>query len=209
MLLRFATVADKEYVWVNRPWFVKGLNLVLSAWVPFFYPYFASIVKVDQWVRISCLPWEFWVEQILTNLLKPIGEVIRIDHNTLLWKKGRFARVCVNIDISKPLPGTLSIPTPLTHLKIPISYKGLHEVCALCGDHDHLLELCPRLPVTPKIEVVVEKFQAHGISDTPSSSVSNPPDDSLEKWIRISPKKRGRSLPPSLRKSSYLWYSVG
>jgi len=72
---------------------VKGLNLVLSAWVPYFDPYSASILKVDQWVRISRLPWEFWVEHTLTTLLKPIGEVIRIDHNTLLRKKGRFARV--------------------------------------------------------------------------------------------------------------------
>jgi len=117
--------------------------------VPYFDPYSTSIVKVDQWVRISCLPWEFWVEQTLTNLLKPSGEVIRIDHNTLLRKKGRFARVCVNIDISKPLPGTLSIPTPMTHLKILITNEGMHEVCALCGGNNHLLELYPRLPVTP------------------------------------------------------------
>ena len=200
VLLRFATVADKDFVWFNRPWFVKGLNLVLSQWVPYFDPYTASIVKVDQWVRISRLPWEFWVEQTLTNILRPIGEVIRIDHNTLLRKKGRFARVCVNIDISNPLPGTLSIPTPLSHLFIPITYEGLHEVCALCGANDHLLEHCSRLPITPKIEVVVEKFQAHGISDLPSSSTIPPPADSSEKWIRISPKKRGRSFPPSFGK---------
>ena len=55
--------------------------------MPYFDPYSTSIVKVDQWVRISCLPWEFWVEQTLTNLLKPSGEVIRIDHNTLFRKK--------------------------------------------------------------------------------------------------------------------------
>jgi len=30
VLLKFSTVADQEYVWVNRPWFVKGLSFVLS-----------------------------------------------------------------------------------------------------------------------------------------------------------------------------------
>ena len=54
--------------------------------------------------------------------------------------------------------------------------------------------------MTPKVEVVVEKFQAHGLSDIPSSSNSQPPADSSEKWIRISPKKRGRSFPPSAGK---------
>jgi len=202
VLLRFSTVADKDYVWFNRPWFVKGLNFVLSAWVPFFDPYSAIIDRIDQWVRISRLPWEFWVEPTLISLLKPIGEVIRIDQNTLLRKKGRFARVCVNVDVTKPLPGTLSIPTPKATLHIPITYEGLHEVCALCGGSDHLLELCPRLPAAPKIEVVVEKFEAHGLSDTPSSADPPSQAESSEKWIRISPKKRGRSFPSSAQKNS-------
>lgn len=30
ILLKFASVSDKNYVWINRPWFVKGLNLVLT-----------------------------------------------------------------------------------------------------------------------------------------------------------------------------------
>lgn len=60
VLLSFATISDKEYVWFNRPWFVKGLNLVLSAWKPFFDPYSATVAHVDQWVRIPRLPWEFW-----------------------------------------------------------------------------------------------------------------------------------------------------
>ena len=200
VLLKFATLADKEYVWYNRPWFVKGLNLVLSSWLPYFDPYSASVDRIDQWVRISRLPWEFWAESTLVHLLKPIGDVIRVDHNTLLRKKGRFARVCVNIDVSKPLPGTLSIPTPKALLRIPITYEGLHEVCALCGGGDHLLELCPRLPVAHNIEVVVEKFEAHGLADPPNSAEPNFQAESSERWIRISPKKRGRSFHPSLEK---------
>jgi len=182
VLLRFSNVADKDYVWFNMPWFVKGLNFILSALVP---SYSALIARIDQWVHISRLPWEFWVEY-LTNLLKPIGDVIRIDHNTLLRNNDRFARVCVNIDVTKPLPGTLSTPTPKTQLKIPITYGVLHEVCALCGGSDHLLELYPHLPVAPKIEAVVEKFQAYGLSDIPSSSDTNLQADSSEKWIKIS-----------------------
>lgn len=59
MLLRFASVSDKNYVCFNRLWFVKGLNLVLTPWIPYFNPYFVSIGRIDQWVRIPRLPWEF------------------------------------------------------------------------------------------------------------------------------------------------------
>lgn len=44
----FATMSNKEYVWFNRPWFIKGLNFVLSAWKPYFNPYSATISRVDQ-----------------------------------------------------------------------------------------------------------------------------------------------------------------
>uniref|UniRef100_A0A7C9CJE7 Uncharacterized protein n=1 Tax=Opuntia streptacantha TaxID=393608 RepID=A0A7C9CJE7_OPUST len=113
-------------------------------------------------VRISRLLWEFCEEHILISLLKPIRIVIHVDHNTLLRKKGRFAWVCLHIDVTKPLPGSLYIPTSSCQLNIPITYEGLHEVCALCGASDHLLDLC-----TPKMEVVIEKFQVHGLSNPP------------------------------------------
>jgi len=73
---------------------------VLKLWVPLFDPFSASIDKVDQWVRIPYLPFEFWDTQTLSDLLTPIGVVTHIDQNTLLRLKGEFIQVCVNIDIT-------------------------------------------------------------------------------------------------------------
>lgn len=120
---------DKCLVWGNRPWFVNGFNLVLFPWTPFFYPYSATISHIDQWIRIPRLPWEYWTLDTLTELLKIVGRVIRVDQNTLLRLKGKFARVCVNLDISKPLPGSLLVSAHGRFLKVPLIYEGLHEVC--------------------------------------------------------------------------------
>jgi len=105
-------VSDREYLWFNRPGFVKGLNAFLGNWVPFFEPYLITIEKIDQWVRISRLPWKFWEEHILVELLKCIEVFIRVDHNTLLKNKECFVRFCLNIDVTKDLPRTLNILTP-------------------------------------------------------------------------------------------------
>ena len=43
VLFKFSTVHDKDFVWVHRPWFVSGLNLVLREWKALFDPYIASI----------------------------------------------------------------------------------------------------------------------------------------------------------------------
>jgi len=160
--------------------------------MPFFNRYFATINGIDQWVRILRLPWEFWDQETLTQLLKHVGKVVRVDHLTLLLPKGKFTGVCLNTDITKPLPGTLKIPTPNRDL-IPLIYKGLHEVCALCGSNSHTLEQCPSVPAIPEIEVVVEKFQSHGLADNspPLIGSSSNSSESKDKCIRVARKKRG------------------
>jgi len=99
----------------------------------------------------------------LTDLLQHVGNVIKLDTNTHLRLKGKFARVCINLDITKPLPGSLSVSCMGSSLRVPIIYEGLLEVCPLRGGESHQLETCPKLPVRNKIEVFVEKFDTSGI----------------------------------------------
>lgn len=66
------------------------------------------------------------------------------------------------MDITKPFQGTWAIPTSRSFLQLPISYKGLHEVCAICSSATHALEACPNTPKNV-LEVIVEKFGATSI----------------------------------------------
>jgi len=195
VLIRFANSQDKGLVYDQRPWYVNGLNLVLIPWVPFFDPFSVPITRVDQWIRIPRLPWEFWESSYLAELLKPVGSVINIDQNTLLRLKGKFARVCVNIDVTKPLPGSVTIARAEGGLRVPLIYEGLHEVCPLCGGDSHQLNTCPNLPLSQKVEVLVEKFDATGVT------VAQPPPGhhsasahAQNNWVTVSPKKRVKAL---------------
>jgi len=184
---------------------VSGLNFVLIPWVPFFDPFTTQITRVDQWLRISHLPWEFWDATYLTDLLKGIGPVVRIDQNTLLRLKGKFARVCVNIDITKPLPGSITVSRLTGCLRVPLIYEGLHEVCPLCGGESHILQSCPKLSLSQKVEVLVEKFDATGVTTAQGGSNLNPPSASNETWVTVSQKKRVKTmLPPKPKGTSNL-----
>jgi len=194
ILLHFANTEDKEMVWQGRPWFVVSFNFVLTCWVPFFDPFSVCIGRIDQWVRVPRLPWEFWDLETLTNLLKFVGTVIKVDQNTLLRLKGKFARACVNLDITEPLPGSLMVAFASRSMTVPLIYEGLHEFCALCGSEAHQIESCTLLRTQSKREVRIEKFGVHDASAPhPSQSATTPstaPISSTEKWIRVSPKKR-------------------
>jgi len=87
-------------------------------------------------------------------------------------------------------------------MEVPISYEGLHEVCALCGSNAHDLDACPETPKGP-LEVIVEKFGATSLQNEDGSGAqSNPPPVNLpEKWVTVSPKKRSRLYPSSRKKN--------
>ncbi|KAJ8443344.1 LOW QUALITY PROTEIN: hypothetical protein Cgig2_015825 [Carnegiea gigantea] len=176
ILFKFTTVQDREYVWLNRPWFVSGLNLFLKPWIPLVDPYVVNITHVNQWLTITRSPQEFWDDAQLTFLLSGVGIFLKADEYTLNRGKGRFAQVCLNVDVTKPLRGTLTIPTPEAILSLPISYEGLHEVCAIYSSTAHALDTCSdtsknvfEVTVLPRKQSRLPNAQCRrGILSTPS-----------------------------------------
>ncbi|KAJ8436019.1 hypothetical protein Cgig2_007677 [Carnegiea gigantea] len=115
--------------------------------------------RVQMDAIVSRLLWEFRDIDCLRDLLHHVGNIVRVDQNTLLRLKGKFARVCINLDITKPLPSSITITKGDMTMRVPIIYEGLHEVCLLCGGESHQLEKFDnqglshanrKIPVDPK-----------------------------------------------------------
>ncbi|KAI9084856.1 hypothetical protein K1719_033262 [Acacia pycnantha] len=68
-----------------------------------------------------------------------VGRMIKIDRSTSIYEKGGFARICVDIDLKKPL-----LPTYVVFgEERDIIYEGLHQVCFECGKYGHQKKGCP------------------------------------------------------------------
>lgn len=76
IMLRFANAEDRMLAYDQRPWHVNGLNFVIQKWTPFFDSYSAFISRIDQWVKVPRLPWEFWDHESLAVLMKPMGPIV-------------------------------------------------------------------------------------------------------------------------------------
>nr|POE58734.1 hypothetical protein CFP56_59086 [Quercus suber] len=63
----------------------------------------ATLSSVAVWVRLPELPIEYYEHEILLKIGKVIGPVLRIDSNTAMGARGRFARLCVQVNLDKPL----------------------------------------------------------------------------------------------------------
>ena len=132
------------------------------------------------------LLWESWEHSRLVKLLKPVGNVIRVDQTTLLCLEGKFAQVCLNIDVMKPLSWSLVISYQGRSMKIPLIYEGLHEVCVLCGFDSHQVKACPNLPSQSNIEIAVEKFGETKVKSSANPgplSSSKEPVITADQWI--------------------------
>jgi len=64
---------------------------VLRRWEPYFDPFFATIQRINQSVKITRLPLELWEEETLKQLLQDIGQFIKVDDITLNRSKDKFA----------------------------------------------------------------------------------------------------------------------
>ncbi|KAK3195733.1 hypothetical protein Dsin_027043 [Dipteronia sinensis] len=61
------------------------------------------------WVRFYDLPWEFWHLQILSDMARGIEVPLKFERATLESDCGHFARMLIDVDLSKPLPDSIMI----------------------------------------------------------------------------------------------------
>lgn len=72
-------------------------------------PSCAKIHKTMIWVRFPELALMYYDDNLLMALDLVMGRSIKIDMNTSLATRGRFARVCIELDLNKSLVGQFTL----------------------------------------------------------------------------------------------------
>ncbi|KAI9117938.1 hypothetical protein K1719_011080 [Acacia pycnantha] len=124
-IVSFSSKEDHDYAYYEGPWMIDDHYLLVQRWRPNFNPRKADGQrKVAVWVRIPDLPLEFCIVESLGLIDNIIGTMIKIDRSISIYDKGEFARICVEVDLHKPL-----LPTFLVFgEEKQLVYEGLHLV---------------------------------------------------------------------------------
>lgn len=137
-LVKLGSVIDYEFAKYGGPWMIMEHYLIVKEWRPNFDPNTDTNEKVIVWVRFPDLPIEYYDQDFLFRVGEKIGEPIRIDSATSLTSRGKFARLCVEVDIRKPLLAKFWLRRRVRR----IEYEGIHLVCFKCGIYGHSQDMC-------------------------------------------------------------------
>ncbi|KAI9124524.1 hypothetical protein K1719_004446 [Acacia pycnantha] len=133
-IVSFSSKEDRDYAYYEGDHY-----LLVQRWRPNFNPKKADCQRrVAVWVRIPDLPLEFCTVESLGIIGNMIGKMIKIDRSTSIYDKGAFARICVEVDLHKPLLPAFTVFGEDKQLV----YEGLHLVCFSCGKYGHAQENC-------------------------------------------------------------------
>lgn len=125
------------------PWLIDDHYISLRPWVPNFKPSAALITKTKVWVRFLELPTEYYKSNALLRIATVVGKLIKADLVTKNKRKCKYARLCIELDLTCPLPPHVELDGGFLQ---PIEYEGLHVLCYQCGCVGHLKHECINLP---------------------------------------------------------------
>nr|XP_048321271.1 uncharacterized protein LOC125419422 [Ziziphus jujuba var. spinosa] len=142
-LCTFENMKDKERVIFGAPWhFVRALVLIAEV-SNSVLPRSVSIHKALFWVQIHNFPLPFMTKSIGEAIGSHLGNCILVDSAKRGSCLGKFMRVRVQLDITKPLRRGMKIALQHDdHIWVEIQYEKLPDFCYRCGLLGYTLKDC-------------------------------------------------------------------
>lgn len=111
-LARFSSKEDFSDALQGDPWMVADHLVSVAKWHPHFDPFDVQVSKITAWVRFPGIPIEYYNAPALMKLGNLVGRALYVDRTTLSASRGKFARVCAEIELSKPLLAKFGFKAP-------------------------------------------------------------------------------------------------
>ncbi|CAN1136440.1 Uncharacterized protein At4g02000 [Linum perenne] len=182
-LVRFANQEDYASAAFKGPWKIYDYYISVSQWSPSFDED-APIKSILTWVRLPKLPIHYFNKVAVSRIGDSIGKTVRLDLATAEGSRGRYARVCVEIDVTKPLLGKYMIEDKV----FKVEYESLENVCFDCGYYGHKRENCSLSEPQREKEVVKEAAP----STAPDSGTT---DRDTGDWMTVQRRNRRKPVP--------------
>ncbi|CAI0450925.1 unnamed protein product [Linum tenue] len=151
--------------------------ITVRPWRKNFNPKLAEVASTMVWARFPGLPREFINKHAVERIAEKIGRPVRVDRATESGDRGKYARVSIEVDLTKPLLSKFKIEG-ITYY---VEYEGLHRICTECGKYGHMKVTCPNL------------FRESAQGPPAAETESEAPMGDYGEWMMVKPRGKGVS----------------
>jgi hypothetical protein len=138
---QFTSYEDMRLAWSMGTINLKPGILRLSKWTNDFNTYAPRQTHAQIWVRLMELPQEYWRQRTLFEIASAVGTPLTLDEATNHRAFGHYARVLVDIDLSRRLFDEITVRDGY-EFKLEVVYERLPAFCLHCITIGHDLSSC-------------------------------------------------------------------
>lgn len=130
-IFQFASAEDVTKVMEEGPWsFDKALLVLKNPGIE--QPSKIKLGKVQFWVRVYDIPFAAITKKTAKAIGECLGGFIEVNEDDFAFQ-GKFLRVRVQIDITKPLFRGFFIKIEDRNMRVTVMYERLPNFCYTCG----------------------------------------------------------------------------
>ncbi|XP_048496270.1 uncharacterized protein LOC125495558 [Beta vulgaris subsp. vulgaris] len=146
---------DKDRILLSGPHMFYSKPLIVKPWSPSFNFHSEILKVIPIWVKFPSLPLHYWSDDSLSRIESLLGIPIYADECTSKALRVCFARVLIEMDITKEIPKEIQIvePNGVTFAQ-KVTYDWLPSFCTKCSMIEHN---CDSLKANPKSQAKVIK----------------------------------------------------
>ncbi|CAL1412959.1 unnamed protein product [Linum trigynum] len=142
------------------------------------------------WVQFPGFPVHFYHKELLFTLGNMIGRAIKLDFHTANQQRAKFARMAVEVDLSKPLVPRIRLDGKWQK----VEFENLPIVCFECGKIGHTKLNCPALSQA----LTAATHAGSPSSPSAAAAVGSSEDPAVfGPWMLVSRKSRRNSRDPA------------
>ncbi|CAH9119598.1 unnamed protein product [Cuscuta europaea] len=145
VIFKFHNEDDRSKVLLGGPYIVFGKLLMLKELSENFSFEEEEFLKVPIWVKFHDLPLQLWNDEAMSEVASMVGVPLTTDKITQERINNDYARVLIEVDVSKPPP--LSFPIRLPSHKVikqSVVYETFPSYCFHCKDFGHNPFICKK-----------------------------------------------------------------
>src|SRR4051812_28092191 len=132
-ILRFHSLDDKDLVLTKGPYTIHNMPMLLTDWKPNFDLKKDMLRTIPIWVTLPHLPIHLWGQKSLSKIGSALGTPVVTDECTANKLRVSYARILVEMDITKALVSEINIRDAEGNLrKQVVEYDWRPKFCERC-----------------------------------------------------------------------------